>query len=145
MPFVREHEARAAGPNDRGDLRRLVGRVERHRDRADAKHAEVGRAPPRVVIGENRDAVAGADAARGQPRARALGGDPELPIRDALDAIAALHLDRDVIPERRRGPIEQVEEGIDAGIIATPRRKGGKRLLRALCILCVLCVSRACL
>ena len=49
---------------DRADLRRLVGRVERHGDGAEPQRAEVRGDPARVVVGEDRDAI----AARRRPR-----------------------------------------------------------------------------
>ena len=44
-----EHDSRAGVSQQRFDLRRLVGRVQRHGDRAAAKDAQVGGTPVRVL------------------------------------------------------------------------------------------------
>jgi hypothetical protein len=115
MAFVREHEARAARSNHSGDLRRFIGGVERNRDGADPQDAQIGGAPPRVVVGKDGDAVARPDTAVAQPDGGRLGGGPQLPIGDALDSLPALDFDRDAIAERRRGPVEEIVES-DAGL-----------------------------
>jgi hypothetical protein len=125
VTLVGKEQPRAARAKDRGDLRRFVGGVERNRDRADAQDPEIGRAPARVVVSEDRDAIAEADPVRGQPGADAFGGAAELAVRDAVDAIAPLDLYRDAVATRCRGLVEEGEEGTDAGIIM-PGRRGRK-------------------
>lgn len=128
MALVREDEAGAARPDDRRDLLWLVRRVERHGDGADAEDAQIRRAPAGIVVREDGNPIARGHAAAGEPRAGSLRGGPQLEIREAIDAIPALDLDGDAVAEARRGLIEQIEEGIDAGII---RPRSGRRAREA--------------
>ena len=68
----REEQLRARAFEHGAHLRRLVGGVERHGDGADPQHAEIRRDPARVVVRENRDAIAGPDLPARQPTRQAL-------------------------------------------------------------------------
>ena len=135
VALVREDEACAARPNDRRDLRGFVRRVERDGDGADAEDAQIRRAPAGIVVREDGDPVARRHAAAGEPGAGPLRGGPQLAVCEAIDAIAPLHFDGDAVAEPRRRLVEQLEEGIDAGIIATSETVSFARI----CFACSRC------
>ncbi len=109
----REEQPRAAALEHGADLRRLVGRVERHGDGADAQHAEIRRDPARVVVGENRDPVAATLNPRvQQPRGHAARPAPRAARRSSSRC-----------PCRRRAPARS-----RAGPASGPRpRRSGRR------------------
>jgi hypothetical protein len=110
MAFVRKDHASAARGDDCRDLCWRVRGVERNGDAVDREGAEVRGAPPRVIVGDERDAVAAADARGREPRAgpdRAL---LQLTIRERVDTVAALNFDRYAIAEPRRGLVEELDK-----------------------------------
>ena len=88
-----EDDARAAVAEQRGDLVRVVGGVERDRDGAEPEDAEVRGAPARVVAREDRAAVARADSAGGEPDGGAPGHPLQLAVADRVEPVVALDLD----------------------------------------------------
>ena len=125
----RRQQARAADEESsprrrqhRLDLRGRVVGVERHGHRADAQHAQIHGAPPRVVVGEDRAPVAAADALRQEPSGDRLGHPQQVAIGDALEAGLALHLDGDVPGEASRRCLEHLPEVRHARIVGQRRR-----------------------
>ena len=98
---IDEHHSRTGIAQDCRRLCRGVIRVERDRDRAVAKDAEVGGAPRGVVVRENRAAIAGGDALRRQPIRAIDRGGVKLTLRPAVGRALALQLDRRAIGEAR--------------------------------------------
>ena len=92
-----EHDSCAGVSQQRFDLGRLVGRVQRHGDRAAAKDAQVGGTPVRVIVRKDRAAIAGRDADQRQPGGRALGHLAKLGIGQLVQAVATLNFNGDPV------------------------------------------------
>ena len=99
------------------DLRGRVVGVERHGHGADAQHGQVDGAPARVVVGQNRAAIARRHPLRDEPSGDGVGHVPKIAIGDLLQARRPLHLDRHVGGKPGGGRVEDVPEVLHAGEI----------------------------
>jgi hypothetical protein len=126
-----EHHPGARVPEQRFHLRRLVGRVHRHRDRAAAKDAQVGGTPVRVIVREDGAAITRCDADQRKPGGRALRHLAKLRVSQLVPAAAALNFNGDPVGVLIDGGGKQLVEVLrhapDARMIAD----GISRLWRA--------------
>ena len=111
-----EQHAGAGVPEDRRDLRRRIVGVERHDDGAAGEDGEVGRAPMRVVVGEDGAAIAGLDAGRRQPRRSIQHERVQIAIGETIETVFTLDLHRHPIAHTADGVLEDAEQGRHARV-----------------------------
>ena len=105
-----EQHLGAGVPEDRGHLRRLIVGVERHDHSGDGENGEVGCAPVRVVVGEDRAAIAGVDSCATEPVGPIEGQTVELRVGISVESVLPLNFDRDAIAEAFDGRFEDAQK-----------------------------------